>query len=118
MQPASLLTQTFDDIWTSRQFMEMFDFVKRAETYAKFEPCNHCKYLADGTCNPCPLQSFRDEPIRYEECLKAEAYLGDISRRTDAALTPWEEAHQYEVVQAPVAQPTWVEQVRSASRSR
>ncbi len=113
MRPASLLSQTFEDIWNSRQFVEMYDFVNRAETYAKFEPCNRCKYLHDRSCNPCPLQSFRDDEIRYEECLKAEAYLGDISIRADKPRTSWEELHQFEAAPRPLVELSWLERVRN-----
>jgi MoaA/NifB/PqqE/SkfB family radical SAM enzyme len=101
MRPMNLLTNTFDDIWNSRQFIEMFNFVKRAETYAGFDPCHRCKYFFDRTCNPCPLQSYRSDHIRFEECLKAEAYLGDISRYDDGPRTPWEESHQFAPVSVP-----------------
>lgn len=91
----SLLEHSFDEIWQSRQFTAMFDFIQREDTYAGFEPCNHCKYLLDRSCNPCPLQTLRGQAIRYEECLKAEAYLGDIRHRTEVPQTEWEQAHQF-----------------------
>lgn len=96
MRPMSLLTNKFEDVWNSKQFIEMFEFVKRPETYAAFSPCNRCKYLFDGSCNPCPLQSYQSDVIRFEECMKAEAYLGDISRYDDKHRTPWEQMHQFE----------------------
>jgi radical SAM protein with 4Fe4S-binding SPASM domain len=96
MRPMSLLKNNFEDIWNSKQFFEMFDFVKRAETYAGFDPCNHCKYLFDRTCNPCPLQSYKSSHIRFDECLKAESYLGDISHYDDGPRTPWEKLHKFE----------------------
>jgi len=98
MQPVSLLDNSFEDIWNSRQYIEMFNFVKRAETYKGFHPCDHCKYFFDRTCNPCPLQAYRSEHIQFEECLKAEKYLGDISRYDDGPRTPWEEMHQFEPI--------------------
>jgi len=114
MGPTSLLANTFDGVWKSKQFAEMFEFVMRTETYAKFEPCNRCKYLHDGTCNPCPVQAYRDGPIRYAECLKAEAYLGDISVRDDGRRTPWEEAHVFEPARWPTLPDSWVQAVRDA----
>lgn len=113
MQPMNLLTNKFEDIWNSRQFIEMFNFVKRTETYAGFDPCNHCKYFFDRTCNPCPLQSYRSDHIRFEECLKAEAYLGDISRYDDGPRTTWEQLHQFERVSAPPYGSDVYEQIRS-----
>ena len=95
MQPISLLDNSFEEIWNSRQYTEMFSFVKRAETYKGFHPCDHCKYFFDRTCNPCPLQAYRSNDIQFEECLKAEAYLGDISQYDDRPRTPWEEIHQF-----------------------
>lgn len=95
MRPVSLLKHQFADVWRSPQFCEMFDFVKRARTYANFEPCNRCKYLFDRTCNPCPLQSYQQGPIRFEDCLQAEAELGDISRYDDGPRTVWERLHQF-----------------------
>lgn len=101
IHPISLLTHKFDEIWNSKQFVEMFSFVKRAETYAGYEPCNRCKYFFDRTCNPCPLESYRSKHIRFEECLKAEAYLGKISRYDDEPRTSWEKVHQFNPVPLP-----------------
>jgi len=114
MQPTNLLSETFDGIWKSKQFTEMFEFVARAQTYSKFEPCNRCKYLNDGTCNPCPLQAYREGPVRYAECLKAEAYLGDISKRSKEPKTRWEEAHAFEPAIWPILTSSWFEAVRDA----
>ncbi|MCU7907121.1 MAG: radical SAM protein [Candidatus Thiodiazotropha sp. (ex Epidulcina cf. delphinae)] len=96
MHPESLLSKEFEAIWNSKQYVKMYDFVQGNEAYTKFEPCNHCKYLFDRTCNPCPLQSYRLKDVRFEECLKAEKYLGDISRYEDGPTTIWEKAHQFE----------------------
>jgi radical SAM protein with 4Fe4S-binding SPASM domain len=95
MRPMSLLTNSFEEVWNSAQYMEMFSFIKLAKTYANFEPCNHCKYLSDRTCNPCPLQSYRSETIKFDECLKAENYLGNISQYDDKPRTTWEQLHQF-----------------------
>ncbi len=98
IHPESLLSNEFDLIWNSTQYVDMYDFVKNNDTYAGFDPCNHCKYLFDRTCNPCPLQSYRIKDIKFEECLKAEQYLGDISRHEEGPVTDWEKAHQFESI--------------------
>ena len=113
MRPMNLLTNKFDDIWNSRQFIEMFNFVKRSETYTGFDPCNHCKYFLDRSCNPCPLQSYRSDYVPFKECLKAEAYLGDISTYDDGPRTPWEEQHQFVPAQLKPSAPDDYEQIRN-----
>lgn len=113
MQPMSLLTHSFEEIWNSTQYLEMFSFIKRAETYANFEPCNHCKYLVDRTCNPCPLQSYRDETVRFEECLKAESFLGDISTYDAGPRTQWESDHALAKLDLPAVEPDRFNQFRS-----
>jgi len=112
MRPMNLLTNKFEDIWNSRQFIEMFNFVKRSETYKGFDPCHRCKYFFDRSCNPCPLQSYRSDYIPFRECLKAEEYLGDISTYDDGPRTPWEEQHQFERVPVQAFQPETYEQLR------
>lgn len=123
IHPTSLLTNKFVDIWNSRQFVEMFNLVQRSDTYAAYEPCNRCKYFFDRTCNPCPLYSYSSDHIRFEECLKAEAYLGDISQYSNETRTLWEKMHQFDEISAHIldndayeeicnAYPTTVEGVR------
>ena len=112
MRPMNLLTHKFEDIWNSRQFIEMFNFVKRSETYKGFDPCNHCKYFLDRSCNPCPLQSYRSDYVPFNECLKAEAYLGDISTYDDGPRTPWEQQHQFERAPVQAFAPNAYEQIR------
>jgi radical SAM protein with 4Fe4S-binding SPASM domain len=112
MHPDSLLTTSFNEIWASKQYQEMFEFVKRGETYAKFEPCNRCKYLSDRTCNPCPLQAYREEGVRYEECLKAEEFLGDISHYDTGPRTTWEASHIFEPAPRPAVPAEWLAEVR------
>lgn len=92
-RPMSLLRHDFVDVWNSLQYIETYDFVRRLETYKDFEPCNRCKYLHDRTCNPCPLPSLRGDKVQFAECLKAERYLGDISKHNGGERTSWEEKH-------------------------
>jgi len=95
MRPEDLLSNKFEDVWNSKQYTEMFTFVNSNDAYDGFEPCNRCKYFFDRSCNPCPLQAYRADEIRYEECLKAEQFLGDISCYDNGQKTDWEKAHQF-----------------------
>lgn len=127
MHPENLLTSDFETIWNSQQYIEMYDFVRGNDAYSEFDPCNHCKYFFDRSCNPCPLQSYRMREVKFEECLKAEQYLGDISRYQEENQTHWEQAHQFNPISlaGPVpetyktirnAYPTLTQGVRSAQQ--
>ncbi|HUB48635.1 MAG TPA: radical SAM protein [Acetobacteraceae bacterium] len=96
LQPINLLETSFAEAWESAQFVEMFEFAKRSETYRDYEPCNRCKYLYSGVCNPCPLVATKGKSLRLEECLRAERILGDISAEADTPPTEWEEQHAFE----------------------
>ena len=101
-RPINLLETSFSEVWNSSQFVEMFEFAKRLDTYRNFEPCNHCKYLHSGVCNPCPLGATPEKIVRFEECLRAEQYLGDISL-FGKTQTLWEELHQFAKRDLPAA---------------
>lgn len=83
LEPKSLLDHTFYDVWNSAPYVNMFDFILREDTYASYVPCNHCKYLRNRQCNPCPLYSL-DARVVVHSCILAERELGDISGGFDA----------------------------------
>ena len=65
-------------IWNSSYFMEMFPLISDDSTYKNYEPCNRCKFLHNGTCTPCPLNSLRNEKVVIDDCLYVEQKLGNI----------------------------------------
>jgi len=111
-KPINLLETSFSEAWNSAQFVEMFEFAKRSETYRYFEPCNRCKYLHSGVCNQCPLVATKGKSLRLEECLKAESILGDISSESGPPQTEWEELHQFEKLDIPMTTKEEFNQIR------
>ena len=78
IRPMSLLHNSFYEIWNMDYYVKMFNLILSEKTYENYQPCNHCKYLKNGYCNPCPLYSI-DSIVRIETCLIAERILGNIS---------------------------------------
>lgn len=78
IRPMSLLTTPFYEIWNSDYFVNMFNFILEEKTYSGYQPCNHCKYLKNRSCNPCPLYSLSSK-VLINTCIIAEKALGDIS---------------------------------------
>ena len=83
LETKSLLSNTFYDVWNSDPYVNMFDLILQEDTYANYVPCNHCKYLRNRHCNPCPLYSL-DSRVVVDSCILAERELGDISGGFDA----------------------------------
>jgi len=78
IRPMSLIDHTFYEIWNSDYYMKMFELILDENTYKDYLPCNHCKYLKNRQCNPCPLYSI-DSTVRIKSCQIVEKMLGDIS---------------------------------------
>jgi MoaA/NifB/PqqE/SkfB family radical SAM enzyme len=78
IQPMSLIDNSFYEIWNSGYYMNMFKLIWNEDTYKNYTPCNHCKYLKNRQCNPCPLYSL-DSRADIKTCRIAEKALGDIS---------------------------------------
>jgi radical SAM protein with 4Fe4S-binding SPASM domain len=76
--PMSLIDHSFYEIWNSDYYTNMFKFILNNDTYKNYHPCNHCKYLKNGYCNPCPLYSL-DSNVDVKICRIVEKELGDIS---------------------------------------
>jgi len=95
IHPESLLQKSFDTVWKGGQYREMFSLAHRPETYATYDPCYRCKYLFAGTCKPCPLSSLRGGTVRFEECVRAAEYLGNIGRSDGQPRTEWERRHEF-----------------------
>lgn len=78
IRPMSLVNHSFYEIWNSDYYLNMFKFILDADTYKDYIPCNHCKYLKTGYCNPCPLYSLNSK-VLIKTCQIVEKELGDIS---------------------------------------
>jgi MoaA/NifB/PqqE/SkfB family radical SAM enzyme len=99
IQPADLTHSSFSGIWTSRQYAEMFQFVRAPGTYDNYSPCRRCKYLSAGLCEPCPLYALEGKEITFTQCLAAENELGDISGPVDwSGIPACEERGRFEEV--------------------
>jgi radical SAM protein with 4Fe4S-binding SPASM domain len=78
IRPMSLIDHSFYEIWNSDYYLNMFDLIVNENTYKYYTPCNHCKYLTNRFCNPCPLYSL-DSRVAIRTCHIVEKKLGDIS---------------------------------------
>lgn len=87
IRPFSLLKTPFYEIWNSDYFVNMFAFILDLGTYRDYNPCNHCRYLKDRSCNPCPLYSINSKVVIHS-CLIAERALGDISGHEESWVEP------------------------------
>lgn len=79
IRPKSLLTSSFLEIWNSDLFVSAFKFIQNEKTYGNYNPCNRCKHLKSGFCNPCPLPTLKRSRINIETCQVIENELGNIS---------------------------------------
>ncbi len=73
----SLLTDDFDDIWSSDYFAKMFELVVDDNTYRNYRPCSNCEYLKTRQCNPCPLDSG-ENVAAFGSCLIAAKALDKV----------------------------------------
>ncbi len=74
----NLNDHAFYDIWNSDYYKKMFPFIYNENSYKNHTPCNHCIYLKNGYCKPCPLYSL-DSGADIKICKIIEKELGDIS---------------------------------------
>jgi MoaA/NifB/PqqE/SkfB family radical SAM enzyme len=86
IQRMSLLDNSFYDIWNSGYFQALFSFILRKRTYQHYDPCNHCKYLFDQTCNPCPLYSL-DANVVVGTCKLIEDWSGGFQQTKETLHT-------------------------------
>ncbi len=82
----SLLENSFYEIWNSEYYIKMFNLIMSKNSYKNHHPCNHCKYLKNNYCNPCPLYSLESGAV-IKTCQIAEEELGDISGHDDMLAT-------------------------------
>jgi radical SAM protein with 4Fe4S-binding SPASM domain len=68
IRPLNLVNYSFYEIWNSNYFINTFKLILNSDTYQKYDPCNHCKYLKNGFCNPCPLYSLNYSKVNIELC--------------------------------------------------
>ena len=71
IQRNKILDTSFQNIWESRNYLELFNLMFNNDHRNKNKPCDKCKYYS-SFCFPCPLASMNNTQVNYHySCIEA-----------------------------------------------
>lgn len=68
LSDSSLLDHSFNGVWHRKLYDDLFKIIHNPATYNNFKPCAACPYKGLSLCFPCPLYTFSQTGVTWDEC--------------------------------------------------